>query len=76
MQYGVELVLQVRAGNVLQLADRLLEVVKAAHAVGHGRQLGNVQVGEFSPPICFQFPRYTSSQSPRHQLIDLLFRWS
>ena len=45
----------VRTGNVLVLDDRLLEVVKSAHAVGHSRQLGNLQVNEFPPPVCSQF---------------------
>lgn len=36
--------LQVRPGNVLEIGGRLLQVLKANHTQGAGRQLGNVQV--------------------------------
>lgn len=35
---------QVRAGQVLEVDDGLLSVLKSNHATGRGRQLGNVQV--------------------------------
>ena len=37
--------LQVRPGNIIDLNGRLYEVSKLQHTQGHGRQLGNVQVG-------------------------------
>ena len=36
--------LQVRPGQVLEIGGRLLQVMKANHTQGAGRQLGNVQV--------------------------------
>lgn len=35
---------EVRVGNILEAEGRLLQVVKATHTQGHGRQLGNVQL--------------------------------
>ena len=43
--------LQVRIGRVIVHNGRLLQVTKAEHTQGHGRQLGNVQVHADSPVL-------------------------
>ena len=40
--------MQVRAGQVIDVKGKLMQIQKYQHTQGSGRQLGNVQVGQHS----------------------------
>ena len=69
-QYTVSM--QVRAGQVIDLKGKLMQIQKYQHTQGSGRQLGNVQVGQQSKTRAGFCRLILSSQSVSTDRINCL----